>query len=241
MMAAETGSTAIWAGFNCMLAAGMVREAAAMTTQITGEVIPSDMPGSLALGYRQPVGVVLGIAPWNAPVILGVRAIAMPLACGNTVVLKASEMCPGTHRLIGEVLQEAGLPPGVVNVVTNAPKDAGEVVDALIAHPAVRRINFTGSSRVGKIIAKRCAEYLKPVLLELGGKSPLIVLDDADLDEAVNAAAFGAFANQGQICMSTERIVVDEKIADDSSRVSPPRPSRCRSATRARARRCWAR
>jgi acyl-CoA reductase-like NAD-dependent aldehyde dehydrogenase len=214
VMAAETGSTAMWAGFNCMLASGMVREAAAMTTQISGEVIPSNIPGSLAMGYRQPVGVVAGIAPWNAPVILGVRAIAMPLACGNTVVLKASEMCPGTHRLIGELFREAGFPPGVVNVVTNAPNDAGEVVEALIAHPAVRRVNFTGSSRVGKIIARKCAEYLKPVLLELGGKSPLVILDDADLDEAVNAAAFGAFANQGQICMSTERIVVDEKVAD---------------------------
>jgi acyl-CoA reductase-like NAD-dependent aldehyde dehydrogenase len=215
VMGAETGSTAMWAGFNCMLAAGMVREAAAMTTQIAGEIIPSNVPGSLAMGYRQPVGVVAGIAPWNAPVILGVRAIAVPLACGNTVVLKASEMCPGTHRLIGTLFREAGFPPGVVNVVTNAPKDAGAVVDALIAHSAVRRVNFTGSSRVGKIIARRCAEYLKPVLLELGGKSPLIVLDDADLDEAVSAAAFGAFANQGQICMSTERIVVDEAVADD--------------------------
>jgi len=215
VMGAETGSTAMWAGFNCMLAAGMVREAAAMTTQIAGEIIPSNVPGSLAMGYRQPVGVVAGIAPWNAPVILGVRAIAMPLACGNTVVLKASEMCPGTHRLIGTLFREAGFPPGVVNVVTNAPKDAGAVVEALIAHPAVRRVNFTGSSRVGKIIAKKCAEHLKPVLLELGGKSPLVVLDDADLDEAVSAAAFGAFANQGQICMSTERIVVDEKVADD--------------------------
>jgi benzaldehyde dehydrogenase (NAD) len=215
VMGAETGSTAMWAGFNCMLAAGMVREAAAMTTQISGEIIPSNVPGSLAMGYRQPVGVVAGIAPWNAPVILGVRAIAMPLACGNTVVLKASEMCPGTHRLIGTLFRDAGFPPGVVNVVTNAPKDAGAVVEALIAHPAVRRVNFTGSSRVGKIIARKCAEYLKPVLLELGGKSPLVVLDDADLDEAVSAAAFGAFANQGQICMSTERIVVDEKVADD--------------------------
>jgi acyl-CoA reductase-like NAD-dependent aldehyde dehydrogenase len=215
VMGAETGSTAMWAGFNCMLAAGMVREAAAMTTQIAGEIIPSNIPGSLAMGYRQPVGVVAGIAPWNAPVILGVRAIAMPLACGNTVVLKASEMCPGTHRLIGTLFREAGFPPGVVNVVTNAPKDAGTVVEALIAHPAVRRVNFTGSSRVGKIIARKCAEYLKPVLLELGGKSPLVVLDDADLDEAVSAAAFGAFANQGQICMSTERIVVDAKVADE--------------------------
>ncbi len=215
VMAGETGSTAMWAGFNCMLASGMIREAAAMVTQISGEIIPSNIPGSLAMGMRQPVGVVAGIAPWNAPVILGVRAIAMPLACGNTVVMKASEMCPGTHRLIGEIFREAGFPAGVVNVVTNAPRDASEVVDALIAHPAVRRVNFTGSSRVGKIIAKKCAEHLKPVLLELGGKSPLVILDDADLEEAVNAAAFGAFANQGQICMSTERIVVDEKVADE--------------------------
>jgi vanillin dehydrogenase len=214
MMGAETGATAMWAGFNCALAADMLREAAAMTTQISGEVIPSNVPGSLAMGYRQPVGVILGIAPWNAPVILGVRSLAMPLACGNTVVMKASELCPGTHRLIGAVMQEAGLAPGVVNVVTNAPKDASAVVDALIAHPAVRRVNFTGSSRVGKIVARKCAEYLKPVLLELGGKSPLLVLDDADIDEAVSAAAFGAFANQGQVCMSTERIVVDEKVAD---------------------------
>jgi len=211
----ETGATGPWIGFNCMLASNMLREAAAMTTQITGEVIPSDIPGSLAMGYRQPVGVILGIAPWNAPVILAVRALAMPLACGNTVVLKASELCPATHRLIGATLVEAGLPAGVINVVTNAPQDASAVVNALIEHPAVRRINFTGSTRVGKLIAAKAAELLKPVLLELGGKAPLIVLDDADLDEAVNAAAFGAFMNQGQICMSTERIVVEEKVADE--------------------------
>jgi acyl-CoA reductase-like NAD-dependent aldehyde dehydrogenase len=103
----------------------------------------------------------------------------------------------------------------VVNLVTNAPEDAGEVVGALIDHPAVRRINFTGSTAVGRIIAKRAAEHLKPVLLELGGKAPMIVLEDADLDEAVKAAAFGAFMNQGQICMSTERIIVVDAIADE--------------------------
>jgi len=214
LMGAEIGATAMWAGFNCMLGADMLREAGAMTSQIAGEVIPSNVPGSLAMGYRQPVGVVLGIAPWNAPVILGVRALAMPLACANTVILKASEVCPGTHRLIGSILREAGFAPGVVNVISNAPSDAGRVVEALIAHPAVRRVNFTGSSKVGKIVAKLCAEHLKPVLLELGGKSPLLVLEDADLEAAVAAAAFGAFANQGQICMSTERIVVDAKVAD---------------------------
>jgi benzaldehyde dehydrogenase (NAD) len=211
---AETGATAMWAGFNVMLAAGMIREAAALTTQVAGEVIPSDVPGSLAMGVRQPAGVVLGIAPWNAPIILGARAIATPLACGNTVILKGSENCPRTHQLIIEAFQEAGFPPGVVNYITNAPADAASVVEAMVSHPAVRRVNFTGSTRVGRIIAQTCARYLKPAVLELGGKAPLVILDDADLDDAVNGAAFGAFANSGQICMSTERIIVDQKIAD---------------------------
>ena len=214
-MAQETGASAIWAGFNVHLAAGMLQEAAALTTQIAGEVIPSNIPGSLAMAVRQPAGVVLGIAPWNAPVILGVRAISTALACGNTVILKGSELCPRTHSLIVEALQEAGLPRGVVNYITNAPADAGAVVEAIVAHPAVRRINFTGSTKVGRIIAQTCAKYLKPVVLELGGKAPLVILDDADLDAAVNGAAFGAFMNSGQICMSTERIIVDDKIADD--------------------------
>ena len=212
---AETGATGMWAGFNVMLAAGMVREAAALTTQIVGEVIPSDVPGSLAMGVRQPAGVVLGIAPWNAPVILAVRAICVPLACGNTVVLKGSENCPRTHQLIAEAFHEAGFPAGVLNYITNAPADAGAVVEAMVAHPAVRRINFTGSTRVGRLIALTCAKHLKPVVLELGGKAPLLVLDDANLDDAVNAATFGAFANSGQICMSTERLIVDHKVADD--------------------------
>ncbi len=214
-VAAETGATGMWAGFNVHLAAGMVREAASLTTQISGEVIPSDVPGSLAMGLRQPAGVVLGIAPWNAPVILGVRALCVPLACGNTVVFKGSENCPHTHQLIVEAFQDAGFPPGVLNYITNAPADAAKVVEAMVAHPAVRRVNFTGSTRVGKLIAMTCAKYLKPAVLELGGKAPLLVLDDANLEDAVNAAAFGAFANSGQICMSTERLVVDRKIADD--------------------------
>lgn len=214
-MSAETGASAIWAGFNVHLAADMLIEAAALTTQISGEVIPSNVPGSLAMAVRQPAGVVLGMAPWNAPVILATRAVAVPLACGNTVVLKGSELCPHTHGLIIAALQEAGLPEGVVNFVTNAPEDAAEVVAAMVGHPAVRRVNFTGSTHVGRVIAKLCAEHLKPVVLELGGKAPALVLDDADLDAAVAGIAFGAFANSGQICMSTERIVVDSKIADD--------------------------
>jgi len=209
----EAGGAPVWYQFNVTLAANMLREAASMTTQVAGEVIPSDVPGSLALGVRQACGVVVGIAPWNAPVILGTRAVAMPLACGNTVVLKASELCPGVHRLIAQAFVDAGFPPGVVNVISNAPDDAPQVVERLVAHPAVRRINFTGSTRVGRIIAKLAAEHLKPVLLELGGKNPIVVLDDADLDAAVDAAAFSAFFNQGQICMSADRIIVDRKIA----------------------------
>jgi benzaldehyde dehydrogenase (NAD) len=211
----ETGATGMWAGFNVMLAGGILREAASLTTQVAGEVIPSDVPGSLSMGVRQPAGVVLGISPWNAPVILGVRAVATPLACGNTVVLKGSENCPRTHQLIAECFVEAGFPAGVVNYITNAPHEAGVVVEAVVAHPAVRRVNFTGSTRIGKLIAQTCARYLKPAVLELGGKAPLVILDDADIDDAVNAAAFGCFANSGQICMSTERIVVDEKVADE--------------------------
>ncbi|MCX9150115.1 aldehyde dehydrogenase [Pseudomonas sp. TB1-B1] len=212
--AGETSAMANWYAFNVKLAAGMLREAASMTTQITGEVIPSDVPGSFAMALRAPCGVVLGIAPWNAPVILGTRAIAMPLACGNTVVLKASELSPAVHRLIGQVLQDAGLGDGVVNVICNAPADAPAIVERLIANPAVRRVNFTGSTHVGRIVGELAARHLKPALLELGGKAPLLVLDDADLGAAVQAAAFGAYFNQGQICMSTERLVVDQQIAD---------------------------
>jgi acyl-CoA reductase-like NAD-dependent aldehyde dehydrogenase len=213
-MTEEIGATGPWGGFNVHFAASLLREAAALTTQITGEIIPADKPGVLSMAVRQPAGVVLGIAPWNAPVILGVRAIAAPLACGNTVILRASEVCPRTHSLIVEVMNAAGFPKGVVNLISNAPEDAPKIVASLIAHPAVKRVNFTGSSRVGKEIAKACAEHLKPVLLELGGKAPLIVLADADLDAAVDAAIFGAFANQGQICMSTERLIVDASVAD---------------------------
>ena len=213
-MVSETGATTIWAGFNVHLAAGMLREAGAMTTQIGGEVIPANKPGTLAMAVAKPKGVCLGIAPWNAPVILGTRAVAMALACGNTVVLKSSELCPRTHRLIGECLSEAGLPEGAINVISNAPEDAAEVVKALIEAPEVKHVNFTGSTNVGRIIGRLAGEKLKPALLELGGKAPLLVLEEADLEGAVNAAIFGSFMNQGQLCMSTERIIVVDAVAD---------------------------
>jgi acyl-CoA reductase-like NAD-dependent aldehyde dehydrogenase len=211
----ETGAIAGWGHFNTAFAATILEEAAALTTQVTGETIPSDHAGTLALGLRQPAGVVVGMAPWNAPGILGTRAIAVPLAVGNTVVLKASELSPGTHRLIIDAFIEARLPPGVVNFIAHSAADAPAVVEALIAHPAVKRVNFTGSSRVGRIIGELSGKHLKPCLLELGGKAPFLVLEDADLDEAVAAAAFGAFMHQGQICMSTERIIVVDKVYDE--------------------------
>ncbi|MBW7850818.1 MAG: aldehyde dehydrogenase [Rhodospirillales bacterium] len=214
MMMDELGATRAYALFNVRQGVDTLREAAAMTTQVCGEVIPSDVPGRLAMTVRRPAGVVLGIAPWNAPLILGLRAVAMPLACGNTTVLKSSELSPGTHRLIGDAFRDAGLPPGTINVVSNAPADGPAVVEALIAHPAVRRVNFTGSTRIGRIIGEKAARHLKPALLELGGKAPLVVLEDADLDAAVAATAFGAYINQGQICMSTELAVVDDSVAD---------------------------
>ena len=203
-----------WGMFNVHLAAGMLREAAAQAYGLVGDVIPSDVPGKLAMGLRQPAGVVVAIAPWNAPVILATRAVAAPIAYANTVVLKASEICPRTHAAVVRALEDAGLPPGVINLITNDPTDAADVVDELIAHPATRRINFTGSTRVGRIIAETAGRHLKRVLLELGGKAPMVVLGDADLDRAAAAASFGAFFHQGQICMSTERIIVERAVAE---------------------------
>lgn len=213
-MAFEVGASALWSTFNVMGSAALLREAASLVTQIQGETIPTDKPGTLSMTMRQPVGVVLSIVPWNGPILLAARAIAYPIACGNTVIFRGSEQSPRTHSLVAEAFYDAGLPAGVLNFIINAPDDAPEVIDTLIAHPAVRRVNFTGSTRVGRIIAEKCASHLKRCLLELGGKAPFVVLDDADIDGAVNAAAFGAFLYQGQICMSTERFVVDEKIAD---------------------------
>jgi benzaldehyde dehydrogenase (NAD) len=212
----ETGGTRFWGMFNVKLGAEMFAYYAGQTdVSAHGEEIPSHLPGKRALAVRQPVGVVVGIVPWNAPVILGVRAVAAPLAYGNTVVLKASEQCPRTHAALVDAVREAGLPAGAIGLVTNEPPDAPAVVEELIAHPSVRRISFTGSTRVGRIVAEQAGRHLKRVLLELGGKAPMIVLADADLERAAEAANFGAFMHQGQICLSTERIVVERPVADE--------------------------
>ena len=209
----EIGIAPSWSEFNIDIACNMILQAKKLIPAMRDQEFEKK-DGVRSIIKREPVGVVLGFAPWNAPVILAVRAMVAPLACGNSVVLKASEHCPQTHRLVAEVLAGAGLPKGVVNVVTNRAEDSDAVTRALIAHPAIRRINFTGSTRVGRSIAAYAAEHLKRCLLELSGKAPLLVLEDADLDQAADAAALGAFFNQGQVCMSTERIIVVDSIAD---------------------------
>ena len=153
----------------------------------------------------------------NAPYILGVRAISYALAAGNTCILKGSELSPRCFWSIGSIFKEAGLPDGCLSVIYHRTQDAAEVTSALIEHPFVKKINFTGSTATGSIIAQQCGKALKPVLMELGGKAPAIVLKDANLEKAAQGCALGAFLHSGQICMSTERILVDKSIAKDFS------------------------
>ena len=214
-LARETGSTFGFGMFQLHFVAGLFRQAAALAYAPIGQIIPSDM-GAFSMGLRRPVGVVGAIAPWNAALILSARSIASPLALGNTVVLKPSELSPYIGGLVwGEIFTEAGLPPGTLNIVTHAPGAAGDIGDELVQNPAVRRINFTGSTAVGRKLAEAAGRNLKRIVLELGGYNPLIVLADADLEFAVNASAFGAYLHQGQICMSARRIVVERSIADE--------------------------
>jgi acyl-CoA reductase-like NAD-dependent aldehyde dehydrogenase len=216
LLARETGCTFGFGMFQLGFTPGLLRQAAGAGYASTGQVIPSDLPGAMALGIRQPVGVVGAIAPWNAALILSLRAITAPIAYGNTVVLKPSEWSPISGGLLwGEVLAEAGFPPGVLNIVTHGPGEAGPIGEELVENPAVRRINFTGSTDTGRKLAEAAGRHLKRIVLELGGYNPLLVLADADLDYAVDAAAFGSFLHQGQICMSARRIVVERPIADD--------------------------
>jgi acyl-CoA reductase-like NAD-dependent aldehyde dehydrogenase len=215
LLARETGSTFGFGMFQSMFVPNLVRQAAALAYASLGQLLPSDT-GAFAMSIRKPVGVVGALAPWNAALILSARSIAAPLALGNTVVLKPSEWSPFSGGLLwGEIFAEAGLPAGVLNIVTHEPGAAGPIGDALIEHPAVRRLNFTGSSQVGRLIAEEAGRQLKRVVLELGGHNPLIVLADADLEYAVNASAFGAYLHQGQICMSTRRIYAERPIADE--------------------------
>lgn len=218
LLANETGCTFGFAMFQMGFVPGLFRQAAGLAYAPVGQVIPSDNPGTFAMGIRRPVGVVAAIAPWNAALILSARSIATPLVAGNPVVLKPSQYSPIVGGLLwAEIFEEAGLPGGVLNVVTHASGDGSKIGDEFAENPKVRRINFTGSSSTGRRIAEAAGRNLKRVVLELGGHNPLLVLRDADLEYAVNAAAFGAYLHQGQICMSTRRIIVEAPIADEFS------------------------
>ena len=213
ILAEETGCTFGFAMFQAGFTPGLLREAAGQVNQPSGEIIPANLPGAFYMAVRQPVGVVAGIAPWNAPLILSLRSVCMPIAYGNTAVLKPStESAAAGGVVLAEVFHEAGFPKGVLNLVTNGPGKSNEIGDEFIENPKVRRINLTGSSAVGRQLAEKAGRYLKRVALELGGQNPMIVLRDADIENAVNAAAFGAFLHQGQICMSTRRIIVEKPI-----------------------------
>jgi len=214
LAAEEVGASKSWTEFNIDLAMAMLAHAASLVPALEDRVVTDDTSGKHSVIRRQAAGVVLGMVPWNAPITLGVRAVAAALMCGNTVVMKGSEHCPKTHQYLVDVLNSAGLPTGVLTCVVSQPEDAHDTMVQLIAHPCIRRINFTGSTRVGRDIAMEAARHLKPVLLELSGKAPLIILEDCDLDAAVEAACFGAFFNQGQICMSTDWIIVVKSVAD---------------------------
>lgn len=212
----ETGQPRAWADFNLNAAIDFIVDAAGLAAKANqGRAPVTQDPSVGAIVLHEPYGVVVGIAPWNAPYILGTRAILFPLAAGNTVVLKGTELAPRTMWGIASVFVEAGVPPGVVNLVYAAPgPDAAAVTETLVAHPAVRKINFTGSTAVGRILGRLAGEHLKPLLLELGGKAPAIVWSDADLDLAAEKVALGAFLNSGQICMSTERVIVQRSVRD---------------------------
>ncbi|KAJ9615425.1 hypothetical protein H2200_001500 [Cladophialophora chaetospira] len=217
VMVRETNCTRQWADeVNMTIGINFLDELASLATWCsTGSLPTTESADRLAMVFKQPYGVILGIAPWNSAFILAIRAVATPILCGNTAILKASELSPKTHHLIAQIFRDAGLPPGVLNVVQHSREDAAEVINTMIGHPAVRKINFTGSTAVGRIIAREAGQHLKPVLLELGGKSSCVVLDDADLTKAARAVASGAFINHGQVCMGTERVMVQRSVAQD--------------------------
>lgn len=216
VLARETGTGATFAGVQLSWIPKQLRQAAGWVYLPSGEVIPSDVPGTMHMAIRRPLGVVGGFSPWNGAHLLAWRTIISPIACGNTMVLKPSEFAPVcAGLLLAEILEEAGFPAGVLNVVTHAPGRAEPIADEFFENRAVRAINFTGSTAVGRILAGRAGNALKRIVLELGGYNPLIVLGDADLDYAVDATAFGAFMHQGQVCMSTRKALVAREIHDE--------------------------
>ena len=207
-----------WIGkamFESGYAPGAFRAAAAATYAPIGEVMPSDH-NKFSMAIRKPLGVVAAISPWNFPLLLSSRGIAFALAAGNTVVLKPSEETPISGGfMLADAFAEAGVPPGVLNVVSCSRELVEEVGDELVANPLVKAVTFTGSTPVGKKIASQAGGLLKKACVELGGKDPMLVMADADMERAVNAAVFGSFMHAGQICMSAERLIVHTSIVDE--------------------------
>lgn len=214
-MCDEIGAPLSWAQHNVDFASSILEEVAKYATELDQEELIPDELGINSRAIKTPCGVCLGIAPWNAPVILGVRAVAAPLLCGNTVILKGNEFSPRTFALLRKAFHSAGVPEHVLQIVMTVEEDSERAVEALIRSPVVRRVNFTGSTRVGRRVAELCATNLKRPLLELGGQANQLVLGDADIEAAAIAAVNGAYKNQGQICMSTERVIVVNSVADD--------------------------
>ncbi|KAF2713207.1 aldehyde dehydrogenase [Pleomassaria siparia CBS 279.74] len=218
---AETSCPRPFAQFNVESGVTYIREIAAATSELRGTV-PQRATGpdgkelgGLTVVVREPIGVVLVIPPWNGAVVLPVRAISMALAAGCTIVIKASELCPQTHHLIVSCFEEAGIPAGVLNIIQVRREDAAPVVEAIVSHKAIRKVDFIGSAAVGSKIGQVCAKYLKPILMELGGKGPALVLEDADLAKAASLCAIGATLDHGQLCFSTERIIVHKSVYDE--------------------------
>jgi len=214
MLSKETGAASAFAMFQAGLGPNYFREAASQVHRVMGKTIPAELPGSFSMILRQPVGVVAGISPWNGPLILSLRAVCFPIAYGNTVVLKPSAESPITGGIfLAQIFEEAGFPKGVLNVITNGPGRSSEVGERFVTDRRVKRISFTGSTEVGRQLAEKAGRYLKRITLELGGNDPLIILEDADIDYAVEAAVFGRFLHQGQVCMNAKRIIVEKAVA----------------------------
>ncbi|KAH9929273.1 aldehyde dehydrogenase [Fomitopsis serialis] len=209
----EVSATDFMIIFNFFLSTNGLRVDAGAIDQLKGESFASILPGGQVSTQRRAMGVIYAISPWNVPLALTIRAFAVPIICGNTVVLKTSESSPRSQTLLAELLHEAGLPNGVLNIISTRRVDSPPRSAEIIAHPAVRKINFTGSSVVAKLLAAEAAKWLKPCVFELGGKAPVVVLEDADIDRAARAITSSALMNSGQICMSTERVIVMRKVA----------------------------
>jgi vanillin dehydrogenase len=207
----ECGSAYSKAQWEIDYVTDLLRSAAGDVRHVVGETMPMSQPGQISMSIRRPLGVIAGIAPFNSPFLLSMKKIAFALAAGNCFILKPSEETPVSGVIIADIFQEAGLPPGVLNVI---PGPAAEVGATLLSDPRIRMITFTGSTRTGRYLAVEAAKHLKRFTLEMGGKSPLIILRDADLDYAVDAAAFGIFLHQGQVCMANSKIIVEAPIFD---------------------------